>query len=369
MTALGEAEKHRQLEQKKRRQVEREDFKKSLKNMSFEEKYNFFRHYRIEHPTYKKIIREIQDCHQLQLDKSVEPDCLFISGETGAGKTTLRKAYEQQEKYTRKITDEGTKIYIVSAGISACGTILGTAGKLLKALGDPAHEKGTRDKMTTRICKYIKDCEVELIILDELNHLIDRENRKLLKTIADWLKEIISETNTPVVALGLPTARQVLDPEVNAQLCRRFKKQVHLRNFSWFSPKGKDKDGEEFRMLLSIIEEKFPLEDTLDLLNERMAMRLFYATEGNMSHIMSLLKEALKMSLRQNQTQLQLETLAAAFEENLRGVFKDKKNPFITDNFSIEDLPNNSDESESSVSATNNRINRRLGRKKASDVL
>jgi hypothetical protein len=51
---------------------------------------------------------------------------------------------------------------------------------LLQCLGDPAYDKGTIGSKTIRLFNLLKDCQTELILLDELNHLFDRDSSQLI---------------------------------------------------------------------------------------------------------------------------------------------------------------------------------------------
>ena len=64
--------------------------------------------------------------------------------------------------------------------------------------------------------------QTELILLDELNHLFDRDSEKLLKTASDWLKCLILETKIPIVAFGLPSSEFILSKENNRPLAKVF---------------------------------------------------------------------------------------------------------------------------------------------------
>ncbi|HEU0144629.1 MAG TPA: TniB family NTP-binding protein [Nitrososphaera sp.] len=61
----------------------------------------------IEHPRFTKLLEKIKHCHQYS-KIAAEPECMFISGYSGTGKTTLYKYYERQ--YPRTINNSHTNI-------------------------------------------------------------------------------------------------------------------------------------------------------------------------------------------------------------------------------------------------------------------
>ncbi len=57
-----------------------------------------------------------------------------------------------------------------------------------------------------------------MLILDEFQHFIDRDSAKVLKTVSDWLKTLILDTNLPIILIGLPEAEQILQLNCHSQL-------------------------------------------------------------------------------------------------------------------------------------------------------
>jgi len=65
------------------------------------------------------------------------------------------------------------------------------------------------------------DCQVELVILDDFHHLIDKETNRILEQVSDWLKVLIKETGIPFLVVGIDgKVERILD--ANAQLSRLF---------------------------------------------------------------------------------------------------------------------------------------------------
>jgi archaellum biogenesis ATPase FlaH len=75
---------------------------------------------------------------------------------------------------------------------------------MLDSIGDPAADKGTVSSITLRLRKFLKGCEVELIILDEFQHFDDRQSKNILKIISDWLKNLLNQSKVPIILVGMP---------------------------------------------------------------------------------------------------------------------------------------------------------------------
>jgi Bacterial TniB protein len=357
----------------KNRVIDTYECEKPLAKMTRTERIYKAHHLRIEHPLFKQLLAEIEDCHFLQLSRNCDPDCLLIWGVTGAGKSTLLDAYVQ--KYSRQETESGTIVPVLNAVVPAPTTVKVMVSKLLQCLGDPAFDRGTTGNQTMRLFNLLKDCQTELILLDELNHLFDRDSEKLLKTASDWLKCLILETKIPIVAFGLPTSQFVLSKENNEQLSRRFSQRFYLNPFYWsvenqdFSG-SQDTDGHLFRNFLFVLDSQLPLLERSDLASQQTAKSIFYATDGIIGYVMKLVRGALQIALKQSDESITIEMLAASFDKHIKQDKPGKVNPFIND-FSLKDVPDLSSEAvKLQFVATNKRLrSKNLSYARASSVL
>ena len=172
------------------------------------------------YPLFNQILEDIYECHYSpETNADSDPDCLLLMGEAGAGKTTIYKTYAQN--YPRQETDEGSIVPIVYTPIPVPATVKGLVEAILKKLGDPLYNKGTTTNQTSRAYDLLAACKVELIVLDEFHHFIDRESQRVLRNVCDWLKNLILNTRIPVVLFGLPESKRILEFD-NSQLSRRF---------------------------------------------------------------------------------------------------------------------------------------------------
>ena len=315
----------------------------------------------IAYPRMRKILSAIDDCQRLSNLKD-EPECLFLKGETGTGKTTIIKSYALS--YPRYETQTGTVVPILSITIPSPATVKSVVTKLLWSLGDPAYEKGTTGNQTIRLIGLMKNCGVKLVFLDEFQHFIDRDSAKVLKTVSDWLKNLILDTKVPVVLIGLPEAEAVF--HFNSQLSRRFASRHNLDPFSW-----KVDSGQEFRTFLHLVESQLPLNDKSNLACEDMAMRLYYASDGIIAYLMKLIRYGTNLALNTQKEKLDLNVLAVAFEQHVSSDKPRKKNPFLTDNFwgDVQDFCRNEDNLNNHLEAKSSRINKKRNSPKCSKIL
>lgn len=310
--------------------------RKKYKDMSAEKRIELVEKLFIMHPSFERCLSKIEECRQ-HSKISAEPLCMLITGEPGVGKTTLCKEYKKL--HPRSELNEKTKIPILLARIPIPATPKNLVSFLLTDLNDPIADKGTTYNQTKRLFNFIDKCEVEIIILDEFQHFIDRDLDKTLYTISDWLKQLITEKEIPIVLVGLPHSVKILD--TNSQLKRRFSMRDELTNFQWIQ-KSKDqksdkKDNEEngkeanrnndYRVFLKMLDEMLPLAEDSHLAGQTIAFSMWKATQGNVARTMKLIRYAVRMVLENGEERITLGFLHGAYEKLFAG--DSIENPFI----------------------------------------
>jgi hypothetical protein len=274
--------------------------------------------YRVPHPDFKKALELIRMCHQSSAHYA-DPQCLLITGIYGTGKTTIFKTYLGQYQEITPL-ERTTKRAILSGSIPSPTTISSFLEAMLAHLGDPFPVKGTIGNKQYRLVNLIKDSKVELIMLDEFQHFVHKENQKVNHDVADCFKSIINETNVPVVLLGLDDAEKVL--EANGQLKRRFSFRHHLWDFGCENAERIDK----FRLLLHNIDKSLPFGQLAGLKEFEMWEKFESCTKGNMNAIMKIIRTAALFAVETNQEQVKIEHFAKAFD--LHSFIMEGENPF-----------------------------------------
>jgi hypothetical protein len=266
----------------------------------------------ISFPRLNRVFSLVEHCHH-HSKIAAEPECLLITGQQGAGKTTLRRTYSR--RYPRQATRDGISVPVLDAAIPVPATVKSLVTNLLSSLGDPVPDRGTIVTQTCRLKTLIGQCRVELIILDEFQHFIDRDSNVILVTISNWLKDLLNETGVPMVLIGMPYSEVIL--HANAQLERRFAMCVSLDPFGWNTAERQI----EFRMFLKYLDEKLPVPRRSSLADPEMALRIFCATEGVIGYVMRLIRRAAALSIDEKRDFLDLGVLAWAYIEPSDRVF------------------------------------------------
>jgi hypothetical protein len=269
---------------------------------------------------------------------AAEPPCMLLVGPAGAGKTTLAALYARQ--YPAIFTETVTLRSVVMATTPSTANVHNLIMALLEALGDPGATKGSIGAKERRLIKYFKEiCKVELLILDELQHFVDRDIQKILLNASNWLKTFIKETNVSCLLIGLQDdAEEVVNS--NPQLARSFGDPYVLAPFDWDETKPDDTK-EVFRQYLREIEKLLPLKEPSHLGHYDTALRCFAASGGIMSYQMKLVRTATRLALERGRECLDLDLLSQAFKDELASERRGIPNPFIGGLPNLEEIKKN----------------------------
>lgn len=302
---------------KKKTNIDRKDYRK----MPIEDRIQLVENLYIHFPRNEDALKAIKECH-IHATRANEAEGLLVQGDTGAGKTTIMKLYARD--YPRTITEDGSLIPVLCASVPVPATCKSLASALLTAIGDPVAEKGTQISQTNRLKKYFQACNVELLILDEFQHFQDRDSKKVLKTVSDWLKLLMDQTRVPIVLAGLPYSHTILDEVGNEQLQRRFATRIELEPFAYET----SKERQDFRRFLNAIDDKLPLAEKSNLADLGTALCIYEATSGVVAHVMKLVRHATCLALEAGQEKLTQAILGLAYEDRLAANNPSKPNPF-----------------------------------------
>jgi Bacterial TniB protein len=301
------------------------------------ERMPYVRQMRVHYPLWEKILGEIRRRHWMNAI-AAEPQCMLLVGPTGAGKTTLAASYARQ--YPAIFTDTVTLRPVVMATTPSTASVPNLMIALLSALGDPGATRGTIGAKEYRLYRYFKEkCKVELLILDELQHFVDRDSQRILQNASNWLKTFIKETKVSCVFIGLQNdAEEVVN--TNPQLARLFGDPYVLAPFEWDETKP-DSTKEVFREFLRELERLLPLKGLSHLADYETALRCFAACGGIVSYMMELVRSATYLALEQERECLDYDLLSQAFTERLAPERRGIPNPFKGEMPNLEELKKN----------------------------
>lgn len=253
--------------------------------------------------------------------------CLGVFGPSGAGKSSLvAKFVEQQREASERhgLTATGyERKRFVSIVMPSSATDKTLASALLTELGDPDPGRGTAWKMFERVTQLLEHREVELIVIDEVQHLI-RSGRRLdenARKTADTIKALMSRQICPVVLVGTDTAEELLSR--SDQLYRRTSHIIHLE--PW--PYGRKKEQQEFAYMLSMLQKEVSKHVPFDVDLAEAASDIYASSDGLLGGVSVLLQNAIKEACRRKKP-IDRDTLARAHAGRSR-LRDGDYNPFV----------------------------------------
>lgn len=265
----------------------------------------------IRYPRFEELHQSIRECVAMSR-RAGEPHCMSLEGVTGAGKSTLIKAYLQA--FPRYETETGTQIPVFYISTPSPVTVKGMAATMLAAMGDPAAHRGALWSINARLIHFLKACGVEIVILDDFQHLVDAKTNRILREVSDWLKTVIKATNVPFLVTGLEGE---IEPilQSNSQLSRLFAARERLEPFTWRSDDPAPQ--QNFARFVQYAEQGLGLAFSEELSRVEWLYRLHYATDGVVGNVMNLLRQSAYMMEQTGDMTLTLAILSHAFQKRL----------------------------------------------------
>ncbi len=216
--------------------------------------------------------------------------CLLLTGESGSGKSALAKYYVTHNPVVEE--EERTHIPVLHFELKAISTPLEFLRSLLIAIGDPQQGMGARNQgeLYDRLITLIRVVGIELLILDEIQMIIERRSAKVVTGIADIFKDLIKDTEIPIVFMGMPWSKYLVDS--NQQLKRRI---AYRRVIPPFRVSQKN-ERDNYRRLLKMLSSAYQIPREMKLEDISTTYRVFAATRGNLSATASLIGDVYMLS-------------------------------------------------------------------------
>ncbi len=292
----------------------------------------------IFYPRFQRILDQIEDLHHTTQILG-EVRCLAYEGPQGVGKSSIARYYTQ--KHPRKLVGNHTEVPVLYVTVPKLITIPNMITEMLSALGDPLAAWGnstskhkTRYPGNTpwtrnyRLREFIKnDCQVKLIIIDEFQHMIRFSTQRVMADVTDWLKDLIKQTNVPVVVVGIqPEIERII--RSNAQLNSLFTiETLEPFQFDTKRPETIQEFGNFIRRWEGLIGKNLPWKSDTDV---DLLYRIYYATNGITRHIKELLILSADLANKARADIIEMKFLKEIFNRELRRRLEKQYNPFDT---------------------------------------
>ncbi|MEF1340796.1 TniB family NTP-binding protein, partial [Vibrio rotiferianus] len=162
---------------------------------------------------------------------------MMLFGDTGLGKTTVLRKFEQRHNVKLAAKVSANLIYpvdvvpIVRINMDARPTVKIVCRDILKKTGHP-ELTGTASELQDRIDNLILEQHLQILVIDECQHLLKKNAGAHASSVLNFLKNLMREENKLVVIFaGMPVAENALNdhPEIRRRLNYR---RCYMRPFT-----------------------------------------------------------------------------------------------------------------------------------------
>ncbi|RED45855.1 TniB family NTP-binding protein [Aestuariispira insulae] len=167
----------------------------------------------IQYPNAEQLLGKLKFFH-LYGRHLKEGRIMTLLGSTGTGKTKLLERYTSQANQTNRFRVLYVCLPEKCSRKDAAMAIEGAFGGLYVG-------QQTKTKIVDRILKYIAAKKVELIILDEFQHVLDKDRDKVILESTDFIKSLVNMAKIPFLLAGLPQVQDIvaLNPQLDRRIC------------------------------------------------------------------------------------------------------------------------------------------------------
>lgn len=206
-------------------------------------------------------------------------------------------------------------------------TVKSLGREMLRLLGDAEWYRGDEFMVGDRVDRYLEGCGTAAILIDDAQRAVDRTGVVVSEKLVDWLKERHERHGVSLVLLGLGRLRYLF--EVDAQIERRWDAELRLEPYKWGLNDDSDlSDRADFIGVLVSFSELSPLPFELDVRDQDVAFRFYYATRGLTGYLAKLLQMAMRIARRGEENCVSADLLERAFERAFRRELHNMSNPF-----------------------------------------
>ena len=215
---------------------------------------------------------------------------------SSAGKTSCFEQYRDKViADLRASTGIDNPYVVLLVGLESSTTPKELCQTVLEALGDQNHMIGTKKELIDRMRKFIVDCDVQLLVIDEVQHLKGKRNDR--RDVTDMLKKLLQDGIVPIVFVGDETSPELF--RMNEQLGNRCGTPLSLRPL----PMTQEGNREFAKFCLKLQKQMLALniisrEGALSENNCIEKLRLY--SRGHLGRVSRIVAEALEAAILRN---------------------------------------------------------------------
>lgn len=286
-----------------------------------------FKRFTIGHPAYNLAIETIY--------KSIEATSLrgeaagaLLMGVPGTGKTRvcshITSGYQENSIEHSEFDVDKLQPVVYCTVPNNC-TVKGLIVSLLMALG-AERVYGDATSLEHRLRALLERHQTRLIILDELQHMLQKGSQASKRGVCDCIKDISDYFSGELLLAGTPDFEKVIAE--HSALSGRFPYRAKLTEFSLATPIHQA----EYMGLLaafdSEIRSSMKFAEMVSLTDAEMALAIYILTRGNLRGIRTILYAALSQALTRSDGNFTRKDFSLNYSHTPRELRLSSNNPF-----------------------------------------
>jgi hypothetical protein len=301
------------------------------RNADIARRIALFRSIVIEYPRHLELHDRLDYLQSLGRDSQGGAQMgLRVLAPSGSGKSTAAKAYKKLVEELCPPSD--VKVPVLYLPLSSATTSRRLMVQILQALDDRFAEKGTEQALQARAVDYMRRLGVELLIIDEIQHLNFRTSAK--NDVTDALKSFLDAGVAPIAFLGTDEALPMF--ERNLQLNGRLIAPFDMPKLA--AARGEDRSlfASFVAALCAQMAEKRIFSEPVNLVQPAVLGALLEVTDGVIGRVSRLFQVAVEAALRRDAATITVEDLSLAVEGWAIPQNFASRNPFRVNGLSVE---------------------------------
>lgn len=261
----------------------------------------------VHHPAFETGLDDLN--RHLQLFRENRKSRLVvIIGDSGTGKSFLISVLigNKFEKYR-----EGKGLVVPAAitGLPAKPLPKAILEEILGAYEVEDTNRNTEGQLRRRVVRLMKECRTEIMLIEDVQHLVDRRKAKMWEHTDDLFKKIHDDGESLMILSGLPRCEAVI--RQNEQLTTRVRGYIYLPHFTWRIPESRGEFLDCLEGFEAQIKKYYPSFPAIS--SDKWNYRMFCVCNGLMRLLANFLIEVLSSAKKSKLTMEDFEAAHAKF--------------------------------------------------------
>lgn len=281
----------------------------------------------ILHPGYCKALETIH--RAIDLGEAIGDSCgSILLGDSGTGKSRVCDQLISEYPTQHFIDLDGDRQKIIPVfycRVPNDSTVKSLMTSALRGFG-VYREYRSLEALEHCLLHNLRQCQTQLVIMDEWPHLYRTETARAIKYAADFAKTLMDFFRRPVLFVGEQKYEYAFN--CHSALADRCPYRAHLYPFSLASPESQNTFIKVLRAYDQFLRRELGFEEVPAMTDEKLVLAFYAATGGNFRGLFNIIKESAYTALRRDNSLFSVEDLIVGCNMVEASERLTPKNPF-----------------------------------------